>query len=119
MADYREISQHYAQGAIKAIILVNGGSAIAVISQLKELSNLLSRCAIGLSLILFVAGVAVGVVCWIVAFISTRYVDRAVRGEDPDYSIANQWMFCGQVLAVLGVVFFLSGTLLLAFAFMA
>lgn len=116
--DYREISQHYAQGAIKAIILVNGGAAVAVLSQMKDLSTLLPLWSIGLSLILFVLGVAVGSGCWIVGFAATRYADRAVLGQDPDYSIANKWMHFGEALTVIGVLFFASGALLLAFTFM-
>ncbi len=115
--DYREISQQYAQGAIKAIILVNGGSAVAVLSQLKDLSNLLPLWSIGVSLILFVFGVAVGSGCWIVGFIATRYVDRAILGQDPDYTIANRWMYFGEALTLLGVILFLLGGLLLAIVF--
>ena len=117
--DFREISQQYAQGAIKAIILVNGGSAVAVLSQMTDLSTLLPLWSIGLSLVLFVLGVAVGSVCWIVGFVATRYVDRAVLGQDPDYTVANRWMHIGEALTVLGVLLFVSGALLLAIAFMS
>jgi uncharacterized membrane protein len=116
--DYREISQQYAQGAIKAIILVNGGSAVAVLSQMKDLSTLLPLWSIGLSLILFVLGVAVGSGCWIVGFIAARYVDLANLGQVPDYTISNRWMHFGEALTVLGVLLFASGALLLAITFM-
>ena len=33
VADYREISQAYAQGAIKGVVLINGGAAIAILAQ--------------------------------------------------------------------------------------
>lgn len=40
MADYREISQEYARGGIKAALFVNGGAAVALLSQVAELGGL-------------------------------------------------------------------------------
>jgi len=33
MADYREITQDYAKGAIKTVILINAGGIIATLNQ--------------------------------------------------------------------------------------
>ena len=113
-ADYREISQQYAQGAIKAIIFINSGATVAVLSQMQNISALIPLWSIGTSLILFVFGVAVGSLCWLAAFFSTRYVDRALRGEDQDYSRANRWMYVGISFVVIGILLFLFGSLILA-----
>jgi dolichol kinase len=117
--DYREISQGYAQGAIKAVIIVNGGAAVAVLNQMEELSNMLPRASIGLSIIIFVLGVVAGSACWIAGFISTRYVDRALRGRERDYSVANGWMYFGMILVLLGILLFASGAVILALSFMS
>lgn len=55
MADYREISQEYAQGAIKACILINAGAAAALLTQSAkfiEIKNAALTSAITCSMLL-------------------------------------------------------------------
>ncbi|WP_236640802.1 hypothetical protein, partial [Sulfitobacter sp. HI0023] len=111
---YRDISQQYAQGAIKAIILVNGGAAVAVLSQVSPTHSDFSTKSVGYALVAFVFGVAIGCTCWLVGFLSTRYVDRTLRGDEPNYDKANFWMHVGELLIISGVAAFLTGTLILA-----
>ena len=40
MADYREISQAYAQGAAKVAVLINGAAAVAVLNQVSGLKDI-------------------------------------------------------------------------------
>lgn len=117
MADYREISQTYAQGAIKAVMLVNGGAAIAVLSQFSQLSQLQGGVAIvqpksiALSLLIFSFGVLAGVLAWGLGFVSTRHVDRADCGQNPDYKLADEFMFGGYIAFAFSMICFLIGVL--------
>ena len=116
-ADYPEISQQYAQGAIKAAILMNGGAAAAVLSQMAELSKLLPPQSIGSSVLWFIFGAVIGASCWVAGFISTRHVDRKNRGKNSDHSADNRWMFAGMVLLIVSILAFAIGASLLAYAF--
>lgn len=113
MADFREISQEYALGAIKAAILVNGGAAVAVLSQLSALSSLASLKATTMSMLVFVFGVLFATSTWGFGFLSTRHVDRAQRGEDRDYSVANIYMTIGLLMFFASLLCFLIGALIL------
>ncbi len=117
-ADFRAISQDYAQGAIRAAILVNGGAAVALLSQLTQLSASLPRWAIGWAFVAFVAGAGLGAVTWLLGFLSTRHVDRTLRGQNPDYTLANAWMVAAEIAIITAIVSFLAGCLLLAFSFL-
>jgi hypothetical protein len=54
LTDFREISQGYAQGAIRAVILINSGAAVALLSQLSLLVPEVGARAIGIAFICFV-----------------------------------------------------------------
>lgn len=116
--DYRTISQQYAQGGINAVILVNGGAAVAVLSQLANLKGLVEPAAIGWTLICFVCGVFFGLVSWVLAFISTRYVDRRLRDQEATYAMADRYMYCGLLTVACSSGGFLAGCLILAFSYM-
>ncbi|PCJ76889.1 MAG: hypothetical protein COA53_01365 [Rhodobacteraceae bacterium] len=92
MADYREISQQYAQGAIKAVILVNSGALIASLSQLDSVLKLVSSGTYATSATFWLLGTVLGITSWMLAFFSTRNVDRTERGENTSYLAANFWM---------------------------
>lgn len=113
-ADYRVISQQYAQGAIKAVILINAGAALAILSQITDLQVILPAWAIGVSLIAYVLGVSLGATAWMFGFMSTRYVDKRIRGEVSDYSESNKWMGYAQIAIVSGLLAFVCSGLLLA-----
>ncbi len=117
MADYREISQQYAQGAIKAVILVNGGAAVAVLSQVSTLLRLLDHQLVGYALLAFLGGVNFGLMTWLFGFFSTRYVDIAERSKTPDYRVADRFQGLGSLSLVLGIFCFLGGGSVLAISF--
>ena len=62
MSDYREISQQYTQGAIKAVILVNSGALIASLSQLDSVLKLVSSDIYATSAASWLLGTALGIV---------------------------------------------------------
>lgn len=113
-ANYREISQEYGQGAIKAVILVNGGAAVAVLSQYGELSKLLSAKPVATSVLLFAFGVFLGVLVWLLAFLSTRYVDRTLRKLEPDYKLADRYQAAAIIALLASLTLFLVGCIKLA-----
>ncbi len=117
MADYREISQEYAKGAIRAVILINGGAAVALLSQLGKLTELGYADDVALSMKVWAAGVAIGVLNWLFAFLSTRYVDKSEREaehKEVHLSTSNTWMLAGQVAFVVSVGCFIWGCFSLA-----
>ncbi len=71
MADYREITQEYAKGAIKTVILINAGSIVAILNQLPEISKLTSLWSLKLAMSAWIFGILFGVLSWILAFKST------------------------------------------------
>lgn len=79
MADYREISQEYAKGAINAAILINAGAAVALLTQLSALQGTPLFGIVFYSVIWWTFGVALASFSWLAAFTSTRYVDKSAR----------------------------------------
>jgi len=114
MADYRDISQEYAQGAIRAAILVNGGAAVAILSQLNSLTGLMNTKSVAAALLVFCFGIVFAAATWVLAFLSTRHVDRTERGQDKDYSRADVYMKLGIVSVSISLTAFIVGVLTLA-----
>jgi len=113
-ANYRTISQQYAQGAIRSVILINGGASVAILSQLSPLNDFLPVWSISYALVAFVVGVSLGVIGWICGFLSARYVDKYLRNQVPSYSKADWWQGIGLLVLFVGLGAFLFGCLLLA-----
>lgn len=119
MADYRELSQAYAQGAIKGSVLVNGSAAIALLTQLAALPARLSGAAL-YSMCFWAVGVALGVFCWVLAFASTRYVDKSEREEGLEQAHLNtsdNFMTWGLALFAISIAAFLAGVFILAYGY--
>lgn len=118
MTDYREISQQYAQGTIKACILINAGAAVALLSQANELLKQQElKIAIVYAMLWWMMGVVAGVLTWLAAFFSTRYVDKSEREtgkEVRNLRRSNVWMGLAIVLVLASLTFFVAGCLTLA-----
>ena len=116
MADYREISQDYAQGAIKATLLVNGGAAVAVLSQLSDFIELELSYATAVAILLWSIGIILGALTWLIAFFSTRHVDRSERSigaeVDEELRLSDRYMYIGILLLVVSFMLFLLGVVL-------
>lgn len=113
MADYREISQHYAQGAIKAVVLLNSGALVASLSQLDSVFKLAPPEVYAISAASWLVGTALGAVVWILAFTSTRHVDKAERGETNSYAKADFWMAIGTIVWLVSLCLFCFGGLII------
>lgn len=107
--DYREISQQYAQGAIKSVVLLNSGAIIALLSQISKITEYLSLRALSISFLLFNIGVIAGVSVWIFAFFSTRYVDMKIRGQIETYEQSDRWMVIGVKSLIASILLFTLG----------
>ena len=117
MADYREISQEYAQGGIKAVMLLNGGAAIAILTQLSTLPKAMAG-AILTSMVFWAIGTAGAAFVWTVVFASTRYVDKSERENSVSHlARSDNLMTTGFVVLLLSLIFFLAGAINLAFGF--
>lgn len=71
MADYREITQDYAKGAIKTVILVNAGGIIATLNQLEEITKFASTNSLKWAMAIWVFGIVFGVAAWACGYVST------------------------------------------------
>ena len=120
MADYREISQQYAQGGLRALAVANGGAAIAVLSQLGQLQQLDLAASTGNALIAWVVGISLALTCWLISFLSTRHVDRSEepsRDNEKERKISNYFMYFGMILFLGSLACFAYGCISLSIAF--
>ena len=120
MADYREISQDYAQGAIKAAFTLNGGASIAILSQVSNLKGNISDVILGVVLLLWCFGVALSAITWALGFSSTRFVDKSERESDEanNLDISNKYMAWSLRCIYASIAVFLIGAIVLAVALM-
>ena len=72
MTHVPDISQEYAQGAIKTAVLLNSGAIIAALSQLGELSRIAEGAALAWPFSFWILGALLGAGCWWPAFASAR-----------------------------------------------
>jgi hypothetical protein len=120
MADYREISQEYARGAINATILVNGGAAVALLSQAAELVKQGLAGNIKCAMVSWALGVFVGAATWIPAFLSTRFVDRSERAASEkarrnELNTSDRWLYVGTATVAGSLILFMIGCISLAY----
>lgn len=124
MADSREIAHEYAKGGIRGIALINGGAAVAVLSQLNPLFGLGVGTEATVAILLWAVGVATAAATWLVAFLSTRYVDRADRSEtetarQAEIRNSNRYMRAGLTLMAFGIALFVIGAIIIVSAAIA
>jgi hypothetical protein len=118
VADYREISQSYAQGAIKAAILLNSGAAVAVLSQASELKGQGLISAVQSPMVFWMCGTAAAALAWVIAFYSTRYVDKWLEeARDGHRRTSNILMNVGAIFVVISIGLFLWGGVKMASTF--
>lgn len=117
MVDYREQSIENARGAIKASTLLNGGAAVAILSQLSTLPKEIAGAAL-YSMIWWSGGLSLGAVAWVAAFISTRYVDKWMDEANDSHRItSNRAQYWGIFLVLGAVGCFVVGCLFFAAGF--
>ncbi len=113
MADHREISQAYAQGAIKGAVLINGAAAVAILSQVSNLASI--RFEVTWALLSWAAGVFFGALTWLLAFNATRFVDKYEREKnDGHLKTSDRYLAAGQITVALSLLAFLKGCILVA-----
>lgn len=113
MADYRDISQAYAQKGIQAAMILNGGAAIAVLSQV----GALSLKAVAWPMVIWAIGTLISALCWVFAFISTRYVDKSEREVGREYDNlkkSDRFMLAGILALLISLLMFIAGCVWLA-----
>lgn len=116
MADYREISQVYAQGGIKAIVLLNGGASVAVLSQISKLPAM--AASIAWAMAFWDLGLVAGALTWIFGFMSARYVDKHEREDvDQHLDISNKLMTAGLLAIIISLLLFVVGSIVLGIGF--
>lgn len=120
MADYREISQQYAQGAIKACILINAGAAAALLTQSAkfiEMGKPAITVGVTCSMLLWALGAVAAIGTWVLAFLSTRYVDKSEREtalEARHLRTSDKYMIAGVVSVIGSLALFIAGCIVLA-----
>ncbi|HEV7254774.1 MAG TPA: hypothetical protein VGN97_16960 [Mesorhizobium sp.] len=120
MADYREISQTYAQGAVNAAILINAGAAVALLSQAADLVKAGLASAIWLPMISWASGTALAAAAWILGFLSSRFVDKHEREKSNAHLRASdRFMHWGLAAVCSSLLLFEAGCTILAWQFPA
>lgn len=115
MADYREISQEYARQGINAAFLLNGGAAVALLSQTAELIKLNLTAIVSQAMLIWAAGTILAALTWVVAFASTRYVDKSEREHSPAHlGTSDVLMVVGLILVISSLGMFAWGCVALA-----
>ncbi|MBB4953873.1 Na+/melibiose symporter-like transporter [Agrobacterium vitis] len=122
MADYREISQVYAQEGIKAALLINSGAAVTILTQVSSLIEKQKQDIVLCPMIFWSVGIALSTILWLGAFLSTRYVDKAHQEEkngnleknNKNITISNRWMLFAIGGFVASVAAFMIGGIILA-----
>jgi hypothetical protein len=117
MADYREISQEYAQQGIRAAILINAGAAVALLSQAAELIKADMARQVATAMLCWAIGTLLAAVTWLLAFLSTRYVDKSEREPDchrRHLRTSDRLMFAGLCAICLALIAFVGGCVSLA-----
>ncbi|MEJ1173190.1 hypothetical protein WA845_02995 [Agrobacterium sp. CMT1] len=115
MADYREISQEYARQGINAAFLLNGGAAVALLSQTAELIKLNLTAIVSQAMLIWAVGTIFAALTWVIAFGSTRYVDKSEREHSADHlATSDILMVVGLVLIIFSLVTFAWGCVALA-----
>ncbi len=71
MADYREITQEYAKGAMKTVVLINAGGIIATLNQFAEITKFASTGSLKCAMTMWVFGIVFGVFSWVAGYAST------------------------------------------------
>lgn len=120
MADYREISQEYGKGAIKAALLINGGAAVALLSQAAELVAAGFTDEVSMSMISWALGTFASALAWIAGFLSTRYVDKSEQESSRSHlRTSNIWMYIALGLIASSLAAFLIGSVSLGIGFLS
>ena len=115
MADYRELSQVYANEAIKAVSVLNGGAALALLTQTSDLVEAKLGDIYFSPMCWWTAGLVIATLLWTFAFASTRYVDKGERENDAAHiSKSNLWMYAALFGFFISVVCFAVGAVTLA-----
>ncbi|WP_338722370.1 hypothetical protein [Devosia sp. XK-2] len=119
MVDYRAESIENARGAIKGATLLNGGAAVALLTQISAIPQAIAGATL-VSMVCWAAGLAVAMLAWVAAFVSTRYVDKWLDEKiDAHRVTSNRFQAIGLVLILLSIVAFLTGSVYLAWGFHA
>ena len=117
MVDYRQEAIENARGAIKAGFLLNGGAAVAMLTQLSSIPQVIAG-AVLTSMLWWCVGLASATLAWVAAFLSTRYVDKWQDENDDRHRItSNNAQYAGVILILGSVVAFLIGSVWLAAGF--
>ncbi len=121
VADYRQISQEYAKEAIKAALLINGAAAVSLLTQsTKLIEQGLADEAAG-AMIWWASGVLLAAMTWLLAFLSTRYVDKSERENNSSrhMAVSNRYMMTAGALVLFSMICFMVGCALLARGFLS
>ncbi|WP_275787723.1 hypothetical protein [Pararhizobium gei] len=121
MADYREISQGYAHQGINAAFLINGGAAIALLSQASDLREGGLGTVVATAMLIWAAGTLLASATWLLAFVSTRYVDKSEREEhleEAHLARSNAYMMASVITVMVSLGLFAAGCAALSFGFL-
>ena len=117
LVDYRQESIENARGAIKAVTLLNGGAAVALLTQISTIKSEIAG-AVLTAMAWWSVGLALAACAWVAAFLSTRYVDKWLdEKEDAHRVTSNNAQYTGIGMILGSILCFVIGCMLLAAGF--
>lgn len=125
MTKERTMAQEYGREGIRALMLVNGGAAVALLSQAAKLIELRLGDDVARALLIWTVGLMLAVLCWFVGFLSLRFADRAqdFAGDQKksirETAISNVFLVLGEALFLLSLIAFGAGCMRLAQSILA
>ena len=87
-----------------------------MLSQLRGISELADVRHVAIALLLYAIGTVAGVITWALGFVSTRHVDRTLRGQNQNYRLADKFMFGASICFCVSIAVFFLGALVLVAA---
>lgn len=117
LVDYRQEAIENARGAIKAAFLLNGGAAVALLTQISNIPHVIAGAVLS-SMLWWSVGLSCAALAWVAAFLSTRYVDKWLdENEDKHRVTSNNAQYAGVLLILGSMLAFLIGSIWLAAGF--
>lgn len=112
--------QEYAKGGIAAVILLNGGASVALLSQIDKMLELGLKSPSAYALTIWSIGIVLGALTWLMAMASSRHASRSLspyfRGAH-ELRVSDLWMYAGIASMLASLASFALGVFLMAWAF--
>ncbi len=117
MADYRDITQEYAKGAMKTVVLINAGGVIATLNQFAEITKFASTGSLKCAMTMWIFGIAFGVFSWVAGYASTvGFGNYQETNKDSFHKDGNFYAKIAAITIGLSLFAFIAGCLVIIYS---